>query len=135
MEVGRWVGCFGRGEAPHGPSWDCRCDEQEEIPRLKRAGGLHSARPGWWPRRKGPGAAPGGLIPASVTHLARREGVPPWAEPLGFTGLPGVSRSEGMQTVCSWYLGVARSASRPKAALAIGCSLTRGLWTSFGRVT
>ena len=32
-------------------------------------------------------------------------------------------------------LGVARSASSPKAALALGCSLTPGLWISFGRVT
>ena len=32
-------------------------------------------------------------------------------------------------------LGVARSASRPKAALALGCSLTPGLRISFGRVT
>ena len=32
-------------------------------------------------------------------------------------------------------LGVARSASNPKAAQALGCSLTPGLWISFGRVT
>ena len=32
-------------------------------------------------------------------------------------------------------LGVARSASSPKAALALGCSLTPVLWISFGRVT
>ena len=32
-------------------------------------------------------------------------------------------------------LGVARSASSPKAALALGCSLTPGLRMSFGRVT
>ena len=32
-------------------------------------------------------------------------------------------------------LGVSRSASRPKAALAWGCSLTPGLRISFGRVT
>ena len=32
-------------------------------------------------------------------------------------------------------LGVARSASSPKAALALGCSLTPGLQISFGRVT
>ena len=31
--------------------------------------------------------------------------------------------------------GVARSASSPKAALALGCSLTPGLRISFGRVT
>ena len=33
------------------------------------------------------------------------------------------------------YLGVARSASSPKAAQALGCSLTPGLRISFGRVT
>ena len=32
-------------------------------------------------------------------------------------------------------LGVARSASHPKAAQALGCSLTSGLLISFGRVT
>ena len=32
-------------------------------------------------------------------------------------------------------LGVARSASSPKAAQGLGCSLTPGLWISFGRVT
>ena len=32
-------------------------------------------------------------------------------------------------------LGVARSASSPKAAQALGCSLTHGLRISFGRVT
>ena len=32
-------------------------------------------------------------------------------------------------------LGVARSASSPKAAQALGCSLTPGLRISFGRVT
>ena len=31
-------------------------------------------------------------------------------------------------------LGVTRSASCPKAAQALGCSLTPGLWISFGRV-
>ena len=34
-----------------------------------------------------------------------------------------------------WRLGVARSASSPKAAQALGCSLTPGLQISFGRVT
>ena len=32
-------------------------------------------------------------------------------------------------------LGVARSASSPKAAQALGCSRTPGLWICFGRVT
>ena len=56
MEVGRYLGALGRGEAPHGFRWRCRCDEQEEAPRLKRGGGLHPARPGGWPPNK---AAPG----------------------------------------------------------------------------
>ena len=38
-------------------------------------------------------------------------------------------------TVVSGCLGVARSASSPKAARALGCSYTPGLRTSFGRVT
>ena len=33
------------------------------------------------------------------------------------------------------HLGVARSASSPKAAQALGCSLPPGLWISFGRVS
>ena len=34
-----------------------------------------------------------------------------------------------------WRLGVARSASSPKAAQALGCSLTPGLRILFGRVS
>ena len=34
-----------------------------------------------------------------------------------------------------WHFGVARSASSPKAAQALGCNPTPGLWISFGRVT
>ena len=44
---------------------------------MKRAGGLHPARPDCWPPTKRPGATPGGLIAASVTCLSRREGVSP----------------------------------------------------------
>ena len=43
-----------------------------------------------------------------------------------------------MHVLGNWVprcLGVARSASSPKAALALGCSLTSGLRISFGRVT
>ena len=43
-----------------------------------------------------------------------------------------------MHVLGTWVprcLGVARSASSPKAALALGCSLTPGLRISFGRVT
>ena len=38
-------------------------------------------------------------------------------------------------TRVSRHFGVVRSASRPKAAQALGCSLTPGLRISFGRVT
>ena len=44
---------------------------------MKRARGLHRARPDWRPPTKGPRTAAGGLIAASVTHLSRREGVLP----------------------------------------------------------
>ena len=71
------MGALGRGEAPNGSRWRCRCDEQEGAPRLKRGGHLHHARPDWWPRTKRPRATPGGLFAASVTYLSRREGVPP----------------------------------------------------------
>ena len=43
-----------------------------------------------------------------------------------------------MHVLGTWVprrLGVARSASSPKAALALGCSLNPGLRISFGRVT
>ena len=43
---------------------------------MKRGGGLHPARPDWWPPTKRPQATPGGLIAASVTNLPRLEGVP-----------------------------------------------------------
>ena len=78
---------------------------------MKRGGGLHPARCDWWPHTKRPRATPGGLIAASVT-ACHAETVGPracarpllWAEPSGFTGLPGVSRSQGMHA-CSWYWG------------------------------
>ena len=76
-KVGNKVVALGCGEAPHGSRWRCRCDEQEEAPRLRRRGGLHPARPDWWPPKKRPWTTPGGLIAASVTCLSRREGVPP----------------------------------------------------------
>ena len=44
---------------------------------MKRGGGLHPARPEWWPPTKRPQATPGGLITASVTYLSRQEGVLP----------------------------------------------------------
>ena len=44
---------------------------------MKRGGGLHTAKPDWWPPTKRPRATLGMLITASVTCLSRREGVPP----------------------------------------------------------
>ena len=44
---------------------------------MKRGGGLHPARPDWWPPTKEPRATPGVLIAASVTCLSRQDGVPP----------------------------------------------------------
>ena len=61
---------------------------QEEAPRMKRGGGLHPARPEWWPPTKRPQAGPGGLIAARVTNVSRREGVLPClrtSSPLGGT--------------------------------------------------
>ena len=40
-------------------------------------GGLHPARPDWWPPTKRPRATSGGLIAAGVTCSSGREGVPP----------------------------------------------------------
>ena len=110
---------------------------------MKRGGGLHPARPDCWPPTKRPRATPGGLIAASVTCLSRREGVPPClrtSPPLGTT-------LEVHWT--SWCIPFPRhactflvlgfrgawAASSPKAAQALGCSLTPGLRISFGRVT
>ena len=61
---------------------------------MKRGGGLHPARPDFWPPTKRPRASPGGLIAASVTCLSRREGGPPClrtSPPLG--GTLGVHRT------------------------------------------
>ena len=114
---------------------------------MKRGGGLHPARPDCWPPTKRPRATPGGLIAASVTCLSRREGVPPClrtSPPLG--GTLEVHRTSWRipfpRHACSFLgtrvprrLGVARSDSSPKAAQALGCSLTPGLRISFDRVT
>ena len=79
---------------------------------MTRGGNLHPCRPDWWPPRKRPWATLGGLTAASVTSVSRQKGVPRasarfllWAEPKGLTGLPGVSRSQGMLAAWSWYLG------------------------------
>ena len=140
------MGALGHGEAPDGSRWRCCCDEQQEARRLKRAGDLLPARPDWWPQTKRPRSTPGGLIAASVTYMSHQESLPaclrtapPLHGTLGIHGLPDVSRSQGMHA-CSWSavptcFGVARFASSPKAAQALGCSLTPGLRVSFGRVT
>ena len=65
--------------------------------------------------------------------------VPSFGRTLEVTGLPGVSRSQGIHA-CSRYwgsevLGCCTLRLDPKAALALGCSLTPGLGISFGRVT
>ena len=129
------------------PPWRRPCDEQEEAPRVKRGGSLHPARPDCWPPTKRPRATPGGLIAASVTYLSRREAVPPClrtSPPLGGTlEVHGTSWRIPFPEACMHVLGtriprrlgVARSASSPKAAQALGCSLTPGLRISFGRVT
>ena len=44
---------------------------------MKRGGGLHPPRPGWWPPTQRPRAAPGHLIAAGATNSSRREGEPP----------------------------------------------------------
>ena len=108
---------------------------------MKQGGGLHLTRPCWWPLTERPRATLGGLLAAHVPHLSRQDDVPSCLRTSPpFDGLPGVSRSQGMPTACLWYLGskVLRCrtlASSPKAALALGCSLTPRLGTSFGRVT
>ena len=105
MQVGRYVGALGRGEAPHGSRWRCCCDEQEEAPRLKREDGLHPARPACWPPTKQPRAALGGLIAARVPHWSRQEGVPPcWRTSAPLGGTLGVHR-------ISWRIPFPRHAS------------------------
>ena len=49
--------------------------------------------------------------------------------------LPKANQRRGLGTLVHRCLGVAQSASSPKAALALGCILTPGLWFTFGRVT
>ena len=114
---------------------------------MKRGGGLHPARPDCWPPTKRPRATPVGLIAASVTCLSGREGVflclrtsPPFGRiPRGSPDFLAYPVPKACMHVLGSRvprrLGVARSASSPKAAQALGCSLTPGLWISFGRVT
>ena len=114
---------------------------------MKRGGGLHPARPDWWPPTKRPRATLGGLITASVMYLSRQEGVPlclRTSPPFGrnprdspdFLAYPVPKAC--MHVLGTWMLtclGVARSASSPKAAKVLICGLTPGLWVTFGRVT
>ena len=114
---------------------------------MKRGGGLLPARPDCWPPTKRPRATPGGLIADSVTCLSRQEGVAPvlahvpsfGRNPRGspdFLAYPVPKACmHVLGTRVPRRLGVARSAWSPKAAQALGCSLTPGLRISFGRVT
>ena len=114
---------------------------------MKRGGGLHPTRPGWWPKTKRPWTATGELFAASVTCVSRRKGVPPClrtSPPLnGTLGVHQTSwRISFPRHACMFLvlhgvqrcLGVARSASRPKAAQASGCSLDPELRVTFGLV-
>ena len=111
---------------------------------MSRGGGLH---PDWWPPIKRHRATPGGLIAASVTCLSGREGVPPCLRHIPSFGRNPRGSPDFLAypvpKACIYVLGtgvprrlgVASSASSPKAAQALGCSLTPGLLISFGQVT
>ena len=103
---------------------------QEEALRLKRGGGLDPARPDWWPTTKRPQTTLGGLIAASVRKVPRRGGVPPCLAACLVLARPLLRPRLG--TWVPRCLGVAHCALSPKAAQALGCSLTRVM---FGRVT
>ena len=114
---------------------------------MKRLGGLHPARPDWWrPNKAAPGntgradrrqrdvlVSPRGCAPvlAHVPFFGRN----PRGSP-DFLAYPVPKASmHVLGTGVPRRLGVARSASSPKAAQALGCSLTPGLRILFGRVT
>ena len=132
---------------PYGCHWRCCCDEQEEAPCLKRGGGLHPARPGCWPPTKRRRAAPGGLMATHDVLLTLGGCAPVLAHMPSFGRNPGgspdflaypVPKACQRRVLGTWvprYSGVARSASSPKAALALGCSLTPGRRVTFSRVT
>ena len=103
---------------------------------MKRGGGLHPARPDWWPptkRQRDVLVSRGGCAPvlAHVSSFGRN--------PRGSPDFPAYPVPKAcMHVLGTWVprsLGVARSASSPKAAQALGCSLTPGLRISFGPVT
>ena len=113
---------------------------------MKGGGDLHPAGPDWWSPTKRPRATPGGLIAASVTYLSRLgvcapvlAHVPPFGRnPRGspdFLAYPVPKACMHVPgTGVPRCLGVARSALSPKAAQALGCSLTPGLRISFRRL-
>ena len=86
-------------------------------------------------------------MPASVTYLSHRGGCAPvlahvpsfWWNPTGspdFLVYPVPKACmHVLGTRVPRCLGVARSASSPKAAQALGCSIIPGLQISFGRVS
>ena len=114
---------------------------------MKRGGGLHPARPDCWPPTKRPRATPGGLITGSVNVLVSPGGCAPvlahipsfGRNPRGSPDFLAYPVPKACMHVLGTgvlrRLGVARSASSPKAAQALGCSLTLGLRISFGRVS
>ena len=115
---------------------------------MKRGGSLHPARADWWAPTKRPWTTPGGLIAASVRNVSRWGVLPPglahirslWRSPRGSPEflaypIPKVRQQLGAGTWVPRCLGSARSALSPRAAPALGCSLTPGLRISFGGLT
>ena len=113
---------------------------------MKRGGGLHPARLDCWPPTKRPRARLGGLIAARYVLVSPGGCAPLLAHVPSFRRNPRGSPDFLVYPVpkaCMHVLGtrvpmrsgVARSASSPKAAQALGCSLTPSLRISFGRVS
>ena len=107
---------------------------------MKRGGGSHPARPDCWPPTKRPRATLGGLIAADVTLAPVLAHVPSFGR--NFRGSPDFlaypvpkACMHVLGTRVPRRLGVARSASSPRAAQALGCSLTPGLRILFARVS
>ena len=114
---------------------------------MKRGGDFHPAKPFLVPPIK---AAPGNTGRADCRHRDVLVMLGGWAPVLG--NVPSFGRNprgspdllaypvpkacmHALSTGITMFLGVARSASSPKAAQALGCSLTPGLGISFGWVT
>ena len=51
---------------------------QEDVPRLRRGGGLDPAEPDCWTQTERPRATFGGLVAAKLTNFSRHEGVSPF---------------------------------------------------------